>query len=62
MNTDTFKDLTCPLDGSPLRRDGTTLRCPSGHAFDIRNAQARLKRLKSHPWAGIDDIQQILPS
>lgn len=35
MNTDTFKDLTCPLDGSPLRRDGTTLRCPSGHAFDI---------------------------
>ena len=34
----------------------------SGHAFDIRNAQARLKRLKSHPWAGIDDIQQILPS
>lgn len=33
----------------------------SGHAFDIRNAPARLKRLKSHPWAGIDDIRQTLP-
>ena len=33
----------------------------SGHAFDIRNVPARLKRLKSHPWAGIDDIRQTLP-
>ncbi|GAA5007299.1 DNA ligase D [Lysobacter lycopersici] len=32
----------------------------SGHAFDIRNAQARLKRLKSHPWAGIERIRQTL--
>ena len=33
----------------------------SGHAFDIRNAPARLKRLKSHPWAGIDKVRQALP-
>jgi bifunctional non-homologous end joining protein LigD len=33
----------------------------SGHAFDIRNAPARLKRLKSHPWQGIDDVRQSLP-
>jgi bifunctional non-homologous end joining protein LigD len=33
----------------------------SGHAFDIRNAPARLKRLKSHPWDGIDTLRQPLP-
>ncbi|HSD17845.1 MAG TPA: DNA ligase D [Thermomonas sp.] len=33
----------------------------SGHAFDIRNAPARLKRLKSHPWDGIDRLRQSLP-
>ena len=33
----------------------------SGAAFDIRNAPARLKRLKSHPWEGIDRIRQSLP-
>ena len=27
----------------------------------IRNAPARLKRLKSHPWHGIDKIRQSLP-
>ena len=36
-------------------------RVASGHAFDIRNAPARLKRLKSHPWHGIDKIRQSLP-
>ncbi len=36
-------------------------RVKSGDAFDIRNTPARLKRLKSHPWAGIDDIRQTLP-
>ncbi len=35
MNTDTFKDLACPLDRSPLHRDGTALRCANGHTFDI---------------------------
>ena len=33
----------------------------SGNAFNIRNAPARLKRLKSHPWAGIDALRQSLP-
>ena len=33
----------------------------SGDAFDIRNTPARLKRLKSHPWAGIDRVRQSLP-
>lgn len=36
-------------------------RIANGHAFDIRNAPARLKRLKSHPWDGIDDLRQGLP-
>lgn len=36
-------------------------RVASGHAFDIRNTPARLKRLRSHPWAGIDEIRQSLP-
>ena len=36
-------------------------RVASGHAFDVRNAPARLKRLKSHPWAGIDEVRQSLP-
>lgn len=36
-------------------------RIKSGHAFDIHNAPARLKRLKQHPWAGIDKIRQSLP-
>ena len=35
MNTETFKELACPLDGSPLFRDGIALRCASGHTFDI---------------------------
>ncbi|SDY65584.1 bifunctional non-homologous end joining protein LigD [Lysobacter sp. yr284] len=32
----------------------------SGHAFDIRSAQARVKRLRRHPWAGIDAVRQDL--
>ena len=34
----------------------------SGHAFDIHNAPARLRRLKSHPWQGIDELRQALPT
>jgi len=30
-----FQALACPLDGAPLRRDGSAWRCPSGHSFDI---------------------------
>lgn len=30
-----FQALACPLDQQPLRRQGQTLRCASGHAFDI---------------------------
>ena len=30
-----FQALTCPLDGAPLRRNGSTWRCASGHSFDI---------------------------
>jgi bifunctional non-homologous end joining protein LigD len=32
----------------------------SGHDFDIRSTPARLARLRSDPWAGIDDVQQDL--
>lgn len=32
----------------------------SGAAFDIRSAPARLKRLKRHPWDGIDAVEQDL--
>jgi len=30
-----FQTLACPLDGAPLRRDGATWRCASGHSFDV---------------------------
>ena len=30
-----FQALACPLDGLPLHASGATLRCPSGHSFDI---------------------------
>jgi bifunctional non-homologous end joining protein LigD len=32
----------------------------SGHDFDIRSTPTRLARLRSDPWAGIDDIRQDL--
>lgn len=35
-------------------------RIKSGHAFDIDSAQARVKRLHRHPWAGIDEVRQNL--
>ncbi len=31
-----------------------------GAAFDIGNATARMKRMKSHPWEGIDKVRQDL--
>lgn len=36
-------------------------RVASGDAFNIRNTPPRLRRLKSHPWQGIDAVQQTLP-
>lgn len=36
-------------------------RVASGDAFNIRNTPSRLRRLKSHPWEGIDAVQQTLP-
>ncbi|MEO6155632.1 MAG: non-homologous end-joining DNA ligase, partial [Thermomonas sp.] len=36
-------------------------RVASGHAFDIGNTPARLKRLKAHPWQGIEQVEQSLP-
>jgi len=30
-----FQALACPLDGTPLQRDGAAWRCASGHSFDI---------------------------
>mgnify|MGYP003671285483 CR=1 FL=1 len=30
-----FQALACPLDGTPLQRQGSTWRCDSGHSFDI---------------------------
>jgi bifunctional non-homologous end joining protein LigD len=32
----------------------------SGHDFDIRSTPTRLARLRSDPWAGIDDVRQDL--
>ncbi|TCV97767.1 ATP-dependent DNA ligase LigD phosphoesterase module /ATP-dependent DNA ligase LigD polymerase module [Luteibacter rhizovicinus] len=32
----------------------------SGHDFDIRSTPRRLARLRSDPWAGIDDVRQDL--
>lgn len=32
----------------------------SGHAFDIVSAVARVKRLRRHPWQGIDRVEQDL--
>ncbi|MET4727978.1 bifunctional non-homologous end joining protein LigD [Lysobacter enzymogenes] len=43
----------------PLRWDELG-RVKSGHAFDLHSAQARVKRLRKHPWAGIDEIRQDL--
>ncbi len=36
-------------------------RIKGGNAFDIRTAPARLRRLKRHPWDGIDTLKQKLP-
>lgn len=30
-----FPHLACPLDGQPLQAEGGSLRCASGHAFDV---------------------------
>lgn len=35
MTITPFQALACPLDGSPLQRDGSAWRCASGHSFDI---------------------------
>jgi bifunctional non-homologous end joining protein LigD len=32
----------------------------SGHAFNIESAPTRMKRLKQHPWHGIDKVKQDL--
>ena len=36
-------------------------RVKSGDAFTLRNAPARLKRLKAHPWGDFAALQQVLP-
>lgn len=35
MNIIPFQSLACPLDGQPLRGDGTTWRCAAAHNFDV---------------------------
>ena len=35
-------------------------RLKSGHDFDIRSAPKRMARLRTDPWAGIDDVRQDL--
>ncbi len=35
MNVAPFTALACPLDGKPLRRNGSAWRCADGHSFDI---------------------------
>ncbi|TYT26352.1 DNA ligase D [Luteimonas viscosa] len=36
-------------------------RVQAGNAWDIGNAIARLRRLRRHPWDGIDAVRQSLP-
>ncbi len=43
----------------PIRWDELG-RIKHGAAFDIASAPARMKRLKSHPWEGIDKLRQDL--
>ncbi len=43
----------------PIRWDELG-RIKHGAAFDIGTAQARVKRLKSHPWEGIEKVRQDL--
>ena len=35
MTITPFQSLACPLDGAPLERVGASLRCGSGHSFDV---------------------------
>jgi 23S rRNA (guanine745-N1)-methyltransferase len=35
MSITPFQALACPLDGTPLHRDGSAWRCTSGHSFDV---------------------------
>jgi 23S rRNA (guanine745-N1)-methyltransferase len=35
MNISPFLALACPLDGTPLRRNGPAWRCAAGHSFDV---------------------------
>jgi 23S rRNA (guanine745-N1)-methyltransferase len=35
MNISPFQALACPLDGSPLHRQGASWGCAAGHSFDI---------------------------
>ena len=35
MRITAFQALACPLDSTPLHRDGSAWRCASGHSFDI---------------------------
>ena len=35
MNIIPFQSLACPLDGKPLRSEGSTWRCAAGHNFDV---------------------------
>jgi len=35
MNITPFQALACPLDGTPLKRQGASWGCAAGHSFDI---------------------------
>ena len=37
-------------------------RVTGGGMYDIGNTVARLRRLKRHPWEGIDAVRQSLPA
>ena len=43
-----FQSLACPLDGAPLRGDGSSWRCAAGHCFDIA----------AHGYANLLPVQQ----
>lgn len=45
----------------PLRWDELS-RVKGGGAFHLGNALARMRRLKAHPWDGIDQVRQALPN
>jgi 23S rRNA (guanine745-N1)-methyltransferase len=50
--------LACPLDGGPLRREQRTLRCTTGHSFDLA-AQGYVNLLQGPAPAAADTADMV---